>query len=163
MMRERAGHTHGSFAAFLLLGVFALAGVMSVLLTAQLYRRGQDEIAHSARLRVIESYLANALRTGDRDGGIWTDTASGTSVLCIYAPEREWVRCIYCADGMLYDQITDGSVREIELDEGEAVAPLSGFEPSRSDEGIHIDFTDADGCVREMDVPLVCNRGEAQP
>ena len=106
MIKAKQSHTISGVFVFFLLGVFAVASTLMVLLAAQAYRNGIDRAdAHNAE-RIAAAYLRGKLREADSRGRLAFDELDGAASLRIDNPEEDTVTLLFVQDNMLYEWYT---------------------------------------------------------
>lgn len=125
-----------TLAVLTLLAVFAASILMTLLAGAGAYRRLVERDGASFTARTAAQYIATRVRQGDAAGAVAVEKFFGTD--CLTLRERndgdvsEYVTCLYCYDGSLWELYTTADV-EPKLTDGERVLELDGLDLSLED------------------------------
>lgn len=140
---------------FVLLGIFAVMSTLMVLLSAQLYRDVVGKTEQNSTYRILTSYVANAVRSGDGNGGISTDCRNGVDMLVLTTEEEGWTfeTLIYCHDGALRELFTDAG-QEFDPEYGEIICSAQSFTARTGSGLLTIDMTDAEGDSVSLEIAL---------
>lgn len=166
--RVRAhGHVISGAFVFLLLGVFAIASTLMVLLSAQFYRATVEQTRIHNRQRVLCSYLMNVVRGNDAADAVRVTDMDGLDVL-VFGSDVGDVRYetrIYCYAGYLREWFAAAD-QEFEPDYGEKICAAQRFLPSLGENGVlELWAVDEAGKEYVLHVALhgTANREEARP
>lgn len=156
-MNDRHGSALSGAFVFLLLGVFALMATLLTLLGARAYQSTVDRTESHSAARVLESYIANAVRADDAAGAIYVESIQGMDVLRIaYDFDGEaYDKWIYCHDGSLCELFT-GAEFGFDPAAGEAVCPADHLQLRLEDGLIYSIITEADGRELPSVIALRC-------
>lgn len=142
---------------FVLLGLFAVMSTLMVLLGAQMYR---DTVRHTDGnngARALGAYVRSMVRAEDAAGSVSVEDRGGVKALALRETfgDEEYVTWLYCYEGRLYEQFT-GSDHDFAPEDGTAVCPATGFEPSLDGNLLTVDLVDGAGEPRTVQVALRC-------
>lgn len=146
----------GAF-VFLLLGIFALFATMLVMLGTRAYESTVDASARHGDGRVLESFLANAVRADDAAGAVSIEEKDGMQVLRISASygDAGYDKWIYCADGSLKELFV-ASDFEFDPASGESICPAQNLELKMEGGLLTARMTDAYGEIHDAKIALRC-------
>lgn len=156
-MNGRRGRAISGAFVFLLLGAFAVFATVLVMLGARAYQSTVDRTEAHSTARVLESYIANAVRADDAAGAVSIENANGLDALRIaYDFDGEaYDKWIYCYNGSLCELFTDAQFG-FDPEMGEAVCPAEQMTLEQQGSLIIAAITDADGREYQSVVALRC-------
>ena len=131
-MKKTSGSAHamsGVF-VFLLLGTFAVMGVLLILLGAQAYNSVVNSAQRCANERILRSYPLNKVRMNDNAEALSVRQIEGVDVLTI---EQDYdgdiyETYVYCYDGYLRELFM-AQEEEFYLEDGEGLVEAEYFRP----------------------------------
>ena len=134
-MRMRTdNHTITGAFSFLLLGIFAVAATITVLMGVRFYRLQTEQAALHNDQRILTSYVRSMMRPQDETGVIGTDEIDGIPMLT-YAEEYDGIRYvtrIYAYDGYLREWFSEEAY-EFRPGTGEELFPAQEFQAQIAD------------------------------
>ena len=148
MVRREGGHAISGAFVFLLLGVFAVFSTLLVLLCAQAYRNTVDQTGLHGEARIMQAFVRNTLRAEDAAGAIGVQDENGVTALTItesYGGD-EYIRYIYCYDGVLRDLFIAAS-SEFRPEAGEEICAAADFRAVLEDGLLKAELTGTDGTL----------------
>ena len=156
MIRNRHSAFSGA-CVFLLLGVFALCSALLVLFGAQAYRSTVDRTAAHNTARVLQSFVANAVRADDEAGAVSVRCVDGLDVLHVaYDYDGEaYGKWVYCYEGALRELFTDAQYG-FEPGDGEYICEAESMELSMENQLITAVITDKYGRSHTAQIALRC-------
>lgn len=164
MSRTKITHNHtiSQVFVFVLLGVFAVLATMMVLLSAQLYRGIVDQTDQHSAERILSSYVANVVRSGDESGMVEIDTRDGIDMLVLGmdVDGERYETLIYCYEGTLRELFTSAE-QEFEPDYGEIICNAQAFQPVMQNGLLEMSLTDDLGQQNTLYIALRCSQEAA--
>ena len=108
MNRKNSRHMIDILFTLALFGVFAICALMVVMMGAEVYRKGVQDMQNNFDTRTSLSYIATKLRRGDTQGAIATEKIGDESALVIVESigGTEYATWIYCYEGSLREVYT---------------------------------------------------------
>ena len=148
MVRQEGGHAISGAFVFLLLGVFAVFSTLLVLLCAQAYRNTVDQTSLHGEARIMQAFVRNTLRAEDATGAIDVIDVDGITALTITDSfgGDEYIRYIYCYNGMLRDLFTSAE-SGFRPEDGEEICVAKDFHAVLEDGLLKAELTGTDGTL----------------
>ncbi len=151
-------HSHavtGLF-VFALIAVFAILAMLLVIIGAQTYRSITDSADLNAQRRMATSYIANRIRSSDRQGNIRVEEYDGTTAL-VLASEVDgeaYETRIYCENGELREQYVSAA-DPFDPEIGQTVSEIGEMRVSmENDRMILVEIEQLDGTTNALHVSL---------
>ena len=152
-MLKREGHTITGAFVFLLLGIFAVAATIMVLMGVRFYRSQTLKSQEVSEYRILSSYVRTMLRSRDEDSLVGVDEIDGIQMLTM---SEEWdgieyVTRIYAYDGSLREWFSEAAY-EFEPERGEKIFDARDFRVQTDGDLIIATLTDTLG--QEVEVRM---------
>ena len=128
----RKGQAIETLSVLLVFAIFGLSAVMLTLLGARAYQRIAGGMAENSDLRTALTYVANRVHAGDEAGAITVANRGETELLCLAetVDGEDYLTCIYFYEGWLREFATIAGNTDFDLENGDKIAELAGFEMS---------------------------------
>lgn len=133
--------------------LFAVLSFMLVLLGKNTYTQIADNTEQNHELRILTSYIANKVRSGDSADNIQITNQVSSGVLSIGEEDGEFRTCIYFYNGMLKEQLI-GSNDTFTPENGEDLLAVSAFDCSLNNGLVNFSVQDKGGKSIAMHVRL---------
>ena len=161
--RETTGHSVTGVFAFALLGLFAAAAVLTVLMGARFYRNQVDASRKHNAFRILSSYVRSMTRSVDEPGSLKTENVNGLPVLTrveVYDGDR-YVTRLYTSGGYLREWFAAEDYA-FEPDKGEIIFAADGFDASMENGLVTASLTAEDGTEISISTAMRAWREEAE-
>ena len=136
MERQKSRHMIDILFTLALFGVFAICALMVVMMGAEVYRKGVQDMQNNFDTRTSLSYIATKLRRGDTEGAVSTPKLNGEDALMIEEniDGIKYATWIYCYDGKLREVFT---LKELmpNLTDGQPIMEIDSVEFSKTSSG----------------------------
>ena len=145
----------------LLLAVFAVLSTLLVLMGAQVYRSTVARAAATNDKRIISAVVRSAVWAQD-GGEVRIRSYDGVDVLEIVDQfeEETYIQRLFCNDGKLWESYTSAE-REFDIESGDTLCDLEGFEPSLDGHMLTIRLTMPGGEESELEIYLRAGGADA--
>ncbi len=140
--------------SLLLFAIYILSCMMLLIIGIRTYRSMRDNGEYANEMRLSLGYVANKLRSEDRQGAVFISDRAGIETLVIrHDYEIPCETHLYFCDGALYESfVVEGA--ETDPLSGTRLAAVKAFGADVSGDKVRISVTDMQGISRELNIKL---------
>ncbi|MBQ3574215.1 MAG: DUF4860 domain-containing protein [Clostridia bacterium] len=155
----RHNHTISQAFVFLLMALFAVLSALMVLFGARLYRGIINKTEETASARVLQSYVANVVKSNDSIDTVRVENIGGTEALVFVWEDEDmsFKTMVYYHDNYIRELFVDSEM-PFDPSDGEGICAAQDFRPGIRNNVVELNIRDAHGRESAVHIALRCNQ-----